>query len=129
MRKPLEKSMKVVDLLVTMAEGNPGAATVLAQMMNFDPQNPTACLLNVLSLDDMNMRGSQIWVAYKYYCDHNLDRFIACVNTRDQGMVDKVNAMTHATGAADEPAVTRGASFSRREDKTLNYVRLPVPKE
>ena len=40
-------------------------------------------IFDILSLDDMNMRGSQIWVAYKDHCGQDIEKFIACIKERE----------------------------------------------
>lgn len=61
-----------------------------------------------LNLDDMNMRGSQIAVAYSDYAGRDVQKFIAAVNERDSLMVAAVNEKCAYTG---EIAVTGGASL------------------
>jgi len=97
-----------MQLLLKMSEGNPGAATVLSDMM----KGGTNGFFAILGLDDMNIRGSQIWVGYKDHCGMDMDRFIQAIKNRDAAMVDKINEVCALT-AEDEKAVTSGASFKR----------------
>jgi hypothetical protein len=94
-----------MDLLMTMSEGNPGALRVLSEMLT-DPIG----FMQVLSLDDMNIRGTQIWVGYKDYCGEDILKFRECVKTRDPGMVEAINNEGRA-GNHTWMAVTSGASF------------------
>lgn len=66
-------------------------------------------LISVLSLDDMNIWGSQIWIGYKDYCGSDLDKFAECIKQRDQGMIDKINEFGKM-GNHSEIAVEGGAS-------------------
>ena len=70
-----------------MSEGNPGAATVLMRMFNEDAYG----ILNILSLDDMNIRGTQIWYAYKDYCGEDMSLFVQSVESRDIEMIKAIN--------------------------------------
>ena len=105
MRSAIGLHNKLPDLLFEMSEGNPGAISVLIGLQK-DPLH----LLTILHLDDMNIRGSQIWVGYKDCCDCDIDKFSEKVKARDQGMVDHINNECASYG---EIAVTSGASFNR----------------
>lgn len=106
MREKIKVTDKITDALVKMAEGNPGAATVLRSIME---AQPVMGIGTVLDLDDMNIRGSQIWVAYKDHCRQDLQELIRLVNERDPGLVATVNQNTGGT----EVAVTSGGSWDR----------------
>lgn len=93
MRQPIDLDGSVMDTLVLLSEGNPGAATVLAKLIEHDERGPEYGYLDVLRLDDYNMRGPQIWVGYKYHCDHDLKRFVQCIRSHDPAMIAKVNEM------------------------------------
>jgi len=90
-RKKIQLEDSLQDVIVKMAEGNVGALSVLITMLN---TNAMDCFLWMLHLDDMDIRGSQIWIGYKYFCNSNLEEFIKCIVTRDQGMIDKINEMS-----------------------------------
>lgn len=94
------------DIIIKMSEGNPGALTALVEVVKADP---VMGFMDLLHLDDMGMRGPQIWVAFKDHCKQDLAAFVKAIRERDQAMVDTVNA---SRGVADAPpAVTHGASF------------------
>ena len=127
MRPKIELTDSTQDVFVKMSEGNPGALTVLMDMFNGDPNN----VLLVLSLDDMNIRGPQIWVGYKDYCgamregdekppskEEILARFMKAIEDRDPEMVKAINdecIYDNQFGSFKEVAVTSGASFKRPE--------------
>lgn len=100
-------SVTALDLVSTMAEGNPGAVTVLVDLL----KQPNGELL-VFGLDDMNIRGTQIWVGYKNYCDCNVNKFVACISIRDHGMVEAINK-EGLKGNHIHKAVSSGATFNR----------------
>ena len=62
----------------------------------------------------MNIRGSQIWVAYKDLYKENTDRFVKAIRNRDKNMVDFINQEIATIGG--EKAVTGGASFDRSKN-------------
>jgi hypothetical protein len=88
-----------------MAEGNPGAISVLASLLKEENG-----IFLVLGLDDMNIRGTQIWIGYKDYCRSDIERFIECVLHRDKGMVETINKEKLA---GNHKAVTSGACYNR----------------
>ncbi len=94
------------DVVVKMAEGNPGAVTVLMRLLQDDK------MLEILGLDDMNIRGTQIWVAWKGWAHEDMETFLNGIKNRSQEMVDAVNA-EGARGNHQEVAVCHGASFTR----------------
>lgn len=59
----------------------------------------------LLHLDDMNMRGLQIWAAYYGHCEGIFDRFRVSVVSRDLAMIGYVNQ-----GEWPHRAVPRGGA-------------------
>ena len=102
-----------INLLVEMAEGNPGGLNVLASMLKENEDN----LMCIMHLDDMNIRGSQIWVGYKDHCKEKMEDFIKCIKARDPEMIKTINNECYQPALAkdyegyDEEAVTSGASW------------------
>ena len=92
-----------LELLVIMSEGNPGALTALTQILNKDP---VTGVMTILHMDDMNIRGPQVWVGYKDYCGEDIEKFVEALQKRDEGMVLMINERV----GGDEPAVTSGGS-------------------
>ncbi len=72
--------------ITKMAEGNPGAATVLAEILRKEHD-----LATILHLDDLQIRGWKIWYAFKDYCHQDLDKFISLVNERNKDMMEFIN--------------------------------------
>lgn len=105
MRERIQSSDTVMNAILKMSEGNPGAISVLTQLL----QKSENGFMNILSLDDMNIRGSQIWVAYNDHCRGDLNKLVLCLDERDPALVDAVNAC-HDTGT-NEKAVTSGGSY------------------
>src|SRR5712672_2980276 len=91
-----------ISSLLSLAQGNPGAATVLGKLLQDGPQG----YMDILHLDDMGMKGPQIWVAWKDYCKQDLEAFRKAIRARDPEMVATVNRE-----CPDQRAVCHGASF------------------
>lgn len=114
-REPINLDDTTMDVLLKMAEGNPGAITVLSQLLERDDPTGLPGLLTILSLDDMNMRGPQIWVGYKDHCGEDIEAFAAAVNSRDPEMIATVNAES----GVDERAVPSGAAFNLKAGRGM----------
>lgn len=104
-RDRIDLNDSMVDVIIKMAEGNPGAVTVLSQLIK---QDDGMGFLLVLSLDDMNIRGTQVWVGYKDYCNSDLSTFMNAIRNRDPEMVATIN---REVGDTCPPAVTHGGSY------------------
>lgn len=103
-RKVGAPSGSLQDLVVEMSEGNPGAITVMMQLINRDQMGG---FMRILDLDDMNIRGSQVWIGYKDHCGQDIEKFEAAVSARDPAMVETINR----NSGPGEQAVTSGASY------------------
>ncbi len=106
-RKKIELDDSVFDVIYKMSEGLPGAIVGITELMKSDE----AGVMLLLGLDDMNIRGSQVWEAYKYLYNEDGKKFADAVRKRDKKMVDFINEELASVGG--EKAVTGGASFDR----------------
>lgn len=105
-REEIDIDGSVLDMLLLMSEGNPGAMTVLSRIMN----KCDAGAMSVFDLDDMNIRGAQIWVAFKYVCNEDLDMLCERIKKRDPSMVEAINKEMSRNSTYKWLAVQRGAS-------------------
>jgi hypothetical protein len=110
-RREINLATTLTDLMISMSEGNPGAITIMTSMMKEDPVHG---ILLILNLDDMNIRGTQIWIGYKDYCGEDIEKFMEAIKKRDPAMVDVINRVG-LQGNHKEMAVTSGASFDGRK--------------
>lgn len=86
----------VMEIIVKMSEGVPGAITVLTQILkegaNIDPDSimPAA---SVLMLDTMDIYGPRIWRLYRDVCGQDLTKTLACIRGSQLGFVsdDAIN--------------------------------------
>ena len=107
MRRPIEFTNDITDTISVMCEGNPGGLSVL--MGAFHKLEPVENIAFLMHLEDMNIRGSQIWVGYKDYCNCNLNDFIEKVSQRDASMVEIINK-EHSYDPQLPVAVTQGGT-------------------
>lgn len=67
----------VVDAIVAMSDGNPGALTALSEIA----KTPMG-FIDICHLDDAEIYGSDIWVGYKNVCDYDVEKMIAMARNR-----------------------------------------------
>lgn len=92
-----------------MSEGNPGAISVLTKLLTREDG-----IAAMLHLDDMNIRGTQIWIGFKDHCGCDIDKFFEAISTRDEGMVTTINKEGEMGNHA-ELAVKSGAYLEREK--------------
>lgn len=109
-RPKIELDDSLLDTIYKISEGIPGALVGINKLI----QSDKAGFMLLLSLDDMNIRGSQIWQAYKYLYNEDAEKFVKAVKNRDEKMVNFINEEMASVGG--EKAVTGGASFDRSKD-------------
>ena len=68
----------IQDSIFKMSEGNPGALKVLMNMLQKENG-----LIYILTLDDMGIYGSKIWVGYKDHCGMDIDKYIESIKKRE----------------------------------------------
>ena len=61
----------VMDAIVKMSEGNPGAVIVLAKLSQMEEGMG---LIHCLKLDDYGWYGPRIWMCYKDLCGEDIDK-------------------------------------------------------
>lgn len=60
--------MTGIDYIVAMSEGNPGAVSVLTQLLSVGEGFP-----DVIALDQRGLYGSNIWAMYKDQCGQDIE--------------------------------------------------------
>jgi hypothetical protein len=104
----------MLEAIVKMSDGNPGAITVMMQLLEQVPEiDPIAAmggLLYVLHLDDFGLYGPSIWMLYKDVCGQEIAGIVTLFRARQLG---------HITGGELQRIVA--------EDKPYDWQSL-VPK-
>lgn len=70
MAKKINSNMSMMEIVITMSEGNPGAMSVIMGML----QSPTGPL-DVLMLDSMDIRGSHLYMLNNDCCRRDPAKF------------------------------------------------------
>lgn len=63
--------MAPIDAVVKMAEGNPGAVTVMCELLK---PNLVEGFMDICRLDDLELYGPKIWLAYKDVCGMDIEK-------------------------------------------------------
>ena len=109
-REDIDFKQPIQEIIVTMAEGNPGAARVLSQIAYTDPTL-------LVTLDDMNVRGVQVWIGYKDYCHEKLERFIRAIRERNNRMLATINQECNRLPSSDfRPKAVKAVGHHEREE-------------
>lgn len=83
-RLSIRREMPIDAICLLMSEGNRSVFNLLKVVAQVDPNL-------VLVLDDMNMRGAQIFAGCIGYCESWMPRFLSCIRARDPDMIAYVN--------------------------------------
>lgn len=82
-------SMPPMDILLSFSEGNPGAATVLAQLYkharDIDPDNAFGEMGPLFSLDNLDCYGPRIWMFYKDVCGQDIRKMMGIMRACQMG--------------------------------------------
>ena len=95
------------EVLDTTSEVHYGSTDALLQIILRAPSP----LDKIIDLDDMNMRGRQIWHAWHDDCGQDMNAFVQQVADGDPVLVDAVNALTPGE---PEKAVRHSGSFCQQ---------------
>jgi len=97
----------IMSAVIKMSDGNPGAVTVLTQILNqgaaIDPDDAFGALGALLSLDTEDIYGSRIWMLYKDVANHNLVDMLGLLRAVQLGFLGSAQ-LQHAidNGAPEE---------------------------
>lgn len=85
-REPISLMDNLIETSAQFSEGNPGGLRIITELM----QGETAPnkLKILLELDDLNIRGAQLWVAYKDVCDCNVEMLKQRLFNRDPELIE-----------------------------------------
>lgn len=120
-RPKIKLEDNLFDSIYKMSEGLPGAMVGITELMKADENG----FMLLLGLDDMNIRGSQIWEAYKYLYHEDGKKFAQAIKGRSKEMINFINEELATVGG--EKAVTGGASFDRnKEPNKYRFTELEV---
>ena len=83
-RISITREMSVKAIATLMSEGNRNTYNLLILSGEIDTNI-------LLTLDDMGMRGAQVWAAFAGFANKYFPKFKSCVMNRDPNLIDYVN--------------------------------------
>lgn len=111
-----------LDVFVKLSNGNPGALSVLVDWnrrgSDIDPDAMTP-ILSMLSLDTLEIYGSNIWILFKDRCSEDMVRFVGLLRAWQLGFV--------STDQIREAANPNGRMLFDREE-VLDKVEARLPR-
>jgi len=95
----IELNDTLTDVLVKMAEGNPGAITALTAIYKAeptaDPKSFWQGLGGILNLDSLEIYGPRIWMLFSDVCDRDPVAMLAVLRANQLGFLN-ATALNHA---------------------------------
>jgi len=86
----IELNDTMLDAVVKMADGNPGAIMALTELIKhneeIDPQAAFGALSPVMMLDTYEIYGSSIYVLFSDKCDRDVRKFIMLIRATQLGI-------------------------------------------
>lgn len=74
------------ETVLELAEGNPGAAVALSELVKTQSDAPT--LLS--TLQERDVRGPYVWVGYKDHCGEDVDEFAEAIRTKSDALFEEI---------------------------------------
>lgn len=82
----------VMDMIIKMAEGNPGAVTAIMQIVEehdaIDPQSALGGIGAILSLDTLEIYGSDIYVLFSDKCGKDVRKMLMIMRANQLGFLE-----------------------------------------
>lgn len=82
-------SMSFMDIMLALAEGNPGAARVLTDLVTnataIDPDSALGPLGPLCALDNLDCYGPRIWMFYKDVCGQDIHKMMGVMRACQMG--------------------------------------------
>lgn len=84
--KRINANMDMVEIIATMSEGNPGAATCMIQMFQYDF---LTTMRDILWFDSMQIYGSKIYMIWNDCCKRDISKFKNTMEYLRSGKISK----------------------------------------
>ena len=99
-RNKIELTDNVMEILVKMSEGNPGALNAMGDILKnhqkIDPQAMLGGMGLILAFDDMGIYGTDIYVLYSDKCEKNLRKLCVLMRVNQLGFLSSSKVLEMA---------------------------------
>jgi hypothetical protein len=123
----------MLDTVVKMCEGNPGALTVLMECFKrgaeIDSDSALGGLGSVLGLDTLGIYGPRIWMFYKDVCKQDIRVMLAVLRANQLGFLSDAelnDAIDHDPWRKSEHNLDLADLVAKVEEELPNFQRVPV---
>lgn len=92
----------IIDIVIKLADGNPGAATVMMQILaedgKIDPDNVLGSWGTLLSLDTHGIYGPDIWRLFTDVCGSSIEKMLAALRAVQLGLTTEGHLLAAIDG-------------------------------
>jgi len=115
--------MSPMEIMVSFAEGNPGAITVLMKLLTeaekIDPDSMLGGMGPLFSLDNMDVYGSRIWMFYKDVCKQDINKMMAVMRAVQLGFTSDKKVAAAIDG--DKEAIDVAALVAQVKERLPDF--------
>lgn len=122
----------LLDSLITMSEGNPGALDVLLRLVTFakevDPDSALDGLGPLFALDNLDCYGANIWILYKDLCHEDLVTMMGVLRGIQLGFISDAevsDAVAAVRSGAQVSLAGVEAVVRQVKDELPNFGKIP----
>lgn len=119
-------NMSALDMIMALAEGNPGALRVLAELCRdaatIDPDSALGAFGPLFGLDNLDCYGSRIWLFFKDICGQDLRRLMGVLRAVQLGIVSGKTVNRAIDG--DRACVDAAALLAAVQERLPDFGRI-----
>ena len=121
----IDFGMSVLEIMMAMAEGNPGAITVLMEVFdknaNVDPDSFLGPFTSITQLDSLGLYGSDIWVLYKDICGNSAVHLMAILRANQLGILSAHDILSAVQGHISECSIDVEDIYNQVKERLPNF--------
>lgn len=120
------ENMSVMDIMISLSDGNPGAATCLMEMYNsaeiVDPQHMLGGVGAILQFDTYGIYGTDIYILWSDQCNRDTRRLHVLMRATQLGIFD-LSRLKELAGDQDRTNIISEDEFVALDEQVCE--RLP----
>lgn len=126
----------VITMITKMSEGNPGSMNVLMEMLKpeskeIDPDNFMGGIGKVLSLDTLEIYGTDIYILHNDICDGNMVKTFAVLRAHQLGFLNGplLKDACHRQDRSGKQMIDVDGLYNKVKEALPNFKQLEAVKE